>query len=67
MLDEITGINVRIGEIVVAEVGTVVDRFPTEDHLVSWAGLCPDPKISAGKRLSNKTGKAHAMRNERDW
>lgn len=59
ILDEITGINVRIGEIVVAEVGTVVDRFPSEDHLVSWAGLCPEAKISAGKRLSNKTGKGN--------
>jgi transposase len=57
ILDEITGINVRIGEIVVAEVGTMVDRFPTEAHLVSWAGLCPLAKISAGKRLSNKVGK----------
>lgn len=59
ILDEITGINVRIGEIVVAEVGTVVDRFPTEAHLVSWAGLCPEAKISAGKRLSTKTGKGN--------
>jgi transposase len=59
ILDEMTGINVRIGEIVVAEVGSLVDRFPTEDHLVSWAGLCPRAKISAGKRLSNKTGKGN--------
>ncbi len=59
ILDEITGINVRINEIVVAEVGTVVDRFPTEAHLVSWAGPCPEAKISAGKRLSTKTGKGN--------
>lgn len=59
ILDEITGINVRIGEIVVAEVGTLVDRFPTEAHLCSWAGLCPAAKISAGKRLSSKTGKGN--------
>lgn len=59
ILDEIAGINVRIGEMVVAEVGTMVDRFPSEDHLVSWAGLCPEAKISAGKRLSNKTGKGN--------
>lgn len=58
-LDEITGINVRIGAIVVAEIGTVVDRFPTEDHLVSWAGLCPVAKISAGKQLNTKTGKGN--------
>jgi transposase len=59
ILDEITGINVRIGAIVVAEIGTAVDRFPTEDHLVSWAGLCPLAKISAGKKLSTKTGKGN--------
>jgi transposase len=59
ILDEITGINVRIGEIVVAEVGTAMDRFPSEAHLVSWAGLCPEAKISAGKRLSTKTGKGN--------
>jgi transposase len=59
ILDQIPGINVRIGEIVVAEIGTVVDRFPTEDHLVSWVGLCPEARISAGKRLSNKTGKGN--------
>ncbi len=59
ILDEITGINVRIGAIVVAEIGTTMDRFPTEDHLVSWAGLCPLAKISAGKQLSSKTGKGN--------
>jgi transposase len=32
---------------------------PTEDHLVSWAGLCPLAKISAGKQLSTKTGKGN--------
>ncbi len=59
ILDEVTGINVRIGEIVVAEVGTVVDHFPDEAHLCSWAGLCPAAKISANKRLSTKTGKGN--------
>ena len=51
--------GVRIGEIVVAELGTGVDRFPTEAHLVSRVGLCPAAKISAGKRLSAKTGKGN--------
>ncbi len=54
-----TGINVRTGQIVAAGLGTVVDRFPTEAHLCSWAGLCPAAKINAGKRLSNTTGKGN--------
>jgi len=44
---------------VVAELGTHVDRFQSEAHLVSWVGLCPAAKISAGKRLSTKTGKGN--------
>jgi len=59
LLDEVTGINVRIGEIVVAELGLHMDRFPDEAHLASWVGLCPAAKISANKRLSTKTGKGN--------
>lgn len=59
ILDEVTGINVRIGEIVVAELGLEMDRFPDEAHLCSWVGLCPEAKISANKRLSTKTGKGN--------
>jgi transposase len=59
ILDEVTGINVRIGEIVVAELGLQMDRFPDEAHLSSWLGLCPAAKISANKRLSTKTGKGN--------
>jgi len=59
LLDQVTGINVRIGEIIVAEIGTGVDRFPTQAHICSWAGLCPEANISAGKRLSNTTGKGN--------
>ena len=59
ILDEVTGINQRIAQIIVAELGTQLDQFPSEAHLVSWAGLCPAAKISAGKRLSTKTGKGN--------
>jgi transposase len=59
ILDEVTGINQRIAQIVVAELGIRLDQFPSEGHLVSWAGLCPEAKISAGKRLSTKTGKGN--------
>jgi hypothetical protein len=32
-------------------------RFPTERHLISWAGLCPRNDESAGKRRSNRMRK----------
>ncbi len=49
----------RIGEIVVAELGLQMERFPDEAHLSSWVGLCPAAKISANKRLRTKTGKGN--------
>jgi hypothetical protein len=59
ILDEVTGINQRIAQIVLAELGLQLDQFPSEGHLVSWVGLCREAKISAGKRLSTKTGKGN--------
>jgi transposase len=44
---------------VVAELGIRLEQFKSEGHLVSWVGLCPAAKISAGKRLSTKTGKGN--------
>ena len=54
-LDEIPGVGRRVAEIVIAEVGATVDRFPTARHLASWAGLCPGNHESAGKRLRGTT------------
>jgi transposase len=38
-----------------AEVGADLQRFPDAEHLSSWAGVCPEQKESAGKRLSGRT------------
>ena len=38
-----------------AEIGSDVQRFPTAKHLASWAGMCPDNHERAGKRLSGRT------------
>jgi len=37
----IPGIGKRVAEVVVAEIGVDMSRFPTAAHLASWAGLCP--------------------------
>src|SRR5690348_13695594 len=39
-------------EVIVAEIGTDMGRFPTAGHLLSWAGLCPRNDESAGRRRS---------------
>jgi transposase len=39
LLDSIPGINQRIAEIFLAEVGTDMQRFPTAGHLASWVGI----------------------------
>jgi transposase len=56
-LDTIPGVGQRIAEILVAEIGTDMRRFPTAGHLASWAGMCPGNNESAGKRKSGKTRK----------
>jgi transposase len=53
----IPGIGRRTAEVLLAEIGTEMHRFPTPAHLASWAGMCPGNDESAGKRRSGKTRK----------
>jgi transposase len=59
LLDSVPGISQRAAEIVVAELGVDLQRFPSAKHLASWAGMCPGTKESGGKRLSGKTRKGN--------
>nr|WP_312026515.1 IS110 family transposase [Rhodococcus aetherivorans] len=40
-LDEIPGVGPLTAQVIVAEIGLDMTRFPTAAHLVSWAKLCP--------------------------
>ena len=53
-LDEITGVGRAAAQVIIAEIGTDMGRFPTPGHLASWARFAPGVKESAGK----KKGKA---------
>ena len=56
-IQTIPGVGRRTAEILVAEIGTDLTRFPSAAHLASWAGLCPGNDESAGKRRSGRTRK----------
>jgi transposase len=57
--DTIPGVARRAAEMIVAEIGTEMTRFPSADHLASWAGVAPGHHESAGTRASGKTRKGH--------
>lgn len=56
-LDTIPGVSARVAEVMVAEVGTDMTRFPSAAHLTSWGGMCPGSNESAGKRRGARTRK----------
>ncbi len=53
----IPGVGRRTAEVLVAEIGVDMSRFPSAKHLASWAGICPGNHESARKRTSGKTRK----------
>jgi transposase len=57
LLDSLPGIARWSAEVILAEIGTDMGRFPSAGHLASWAGMCPGSHESAGKRQSGKTRK----------
>jgi transposase len=59
VLDQIPGINQRIAQIIVAEIGLDMSRFKTPAHLASWAAMCPGNRESAGKSKGGKTRKGN--------
>jgi transposase len=56
LLDTIPGVGSRSAEMILAEIGLDMSRFPSEAHISSWAKLSPGNNESAGKRHSGAIG-----------
>ena len=57
LLVTIPGVSHRTAQVILAEIGADMSRFPTAGHLASWAGMCPGNNESAGKRKTGRTTK----------
>jgi transposase len=55
-LTRIPGIGLSTAQLLFAEIGPDLSRFPTDHHFASWLNLCPHNKISGDKILSSRTG-----------
>jgi transposase len=58
-LRTIPGIGDHLAQVIISEIGVDMGRFPTADHLASWAGLCPGNNESAGKHGKTRTRKGN--------
>ena len=57
-LISIPGVSRHTAEVILAEIGSDMSRFPTAGHLLSWAGLVPRLDESSGKRRSTRVRKS---------
>jgi transposase len=55
LICSIPGIATVTADVIVAEIGDDMSRFPTAGHLASWAGTVPGSNESAGKVKSSRT------------
>ena len=49
-LDDIPGVNRKVAEVIVAELGTDMKRFGSASRAAAWSGLCPANRQSGGRR-----------------
>jgi transposase len=57
LLATIPGIDRLSALTIISEIGPNMSRFPTAEHLIAWAGLCPGQNESAGKRRNGRLRK----------
>jgi transposase len=56
LLQTIPGVGEKVAQVIIAETGGDMSRFPTAGHLASWAGLAPALHESAGRRTRSEPG-----------
>jgi transposase len=59
LLDTIPGVDQKVAEVMLAEMGLDMSQFPTDKHLAAWAGLAPGNHQSGGKRYSGRIRKGN--------
>lgn len=57
LLRTIPGVDRRLAEALIAEIGVDMSRFGSSARLASWAGLCPGQHESAGRQRRGTTRK----------
>lgn len=66
LICSIPGIStLMIADVIVAETGANMTRFPTAKHLASWAGTTPGNNQSAGRVKSSRTRPGNPYRHGR--
>jgi len=60
VLSTMPGIAQVSARVILAEIGVDMSRFPSANHLCSWAGICPGNNESAGRRKSGRTTAGNA-------
>ena len=60
-LDTIPGVDRQTAEVLLAELGTELERFPSAAHLASWTGMCPGNHESAGCPLGDAAQRQDAQ------
>jgi transposase len=58
LLQTIPGVGPKVAQVILAETGGDMSRFPTAAHLAAWAGLAPRVHESAGRRAPDARGGA---------
>jgi transposase len=60
-LDEIIDVGEHNAQVIVAEIGLDMSRFPTPGHVVAWAKLCPRTIQSGPVTRGGRTGRGQPL------